>query len=356
MKTPPHLPPKSCSLPLYKRIRQVESILFIAGLSFVSGIVGGIISDVYITPDYNFYYGVARGQYVIPKVVEQVPDALFVREQYRQTLSLVQKKIYEKSARVSPDTAITAVFISDTGWFVAPSPANGMQAQNWLAITSDGAVYTIKNIILDTEEELVYGSIEGEGFRVVSFPFLDALDSGKGLWIGKNGRLERSVLAYPSLWRDDSSNIYRPGEVAYAFRVLDIAPLGSVVWTEDGKFFGFVDKNGTIKPWFVIKSVYTNVFAGKQIVHTVLPVQGYIVMLSENESVLAGGRYGFYIERVDAGVDNLKKGDVIVAFNGESLVPWLFSANIELHTGDSATISVLRDSNLLDQQIGIVQK
>jgi hypothetical protein len=348
MKHSPHLPPKSCSVPLHKRLRLVESIIFVTALAFISGLVGGIISDVYITPEYDAYTGVIQNKRVITQTVQQTPDPLFVREQYRRMLFLSPRAVYEKTGYVSPDTVITAVLLTDTGWFVVPTPTKGINAKSWVAVTAAGEAYNIESIVLDKEQGLVYGSLDGEGFRVASFPFLDSFEPGRGIWISKNGTLERSTLAYPSL-REDILGTYRPGESSYVFKPLDSAPSGAVVWTEGGEFFGFVNKEGAIKPWYVVKSVYTNVFTEQPIAHDVLPVQGYAVALTEEESAIIGGRYGFYIESVDSGITEIAAGDVIVGIEDNPLVPWILEANVLLHNGESIIVRVLTGGDVVEK-------
>ncbi len=342
MTTPPHLPPKSCSVPLYKRLRLIESIIFVSVLAFISGLVGGIISDVYITPEYDEYTGLIREQRVVPSIAQQTPDPLFVREQFRRTISLLPKNTYEQSGHIAPDSAVTGILLTDTGWFVAPIPAAGIQARSWVAVTASGLVYDIESLVFDTEQGLVYGSIEAEGFRVVSFPVVESLDPGVGVWVAQHGTLERTQLAYPST-NKKTGNTYSLGEAAYTFSTVNPVLAGSVVWTEEGNFLGFVEDEGVITPWYVVKSVYTNVFTGNAIAHPLFPIHGYIVTLTEDESALAGGRYGFYVERVDTSATDVIPGDIIVEFRGDPIVPWLLEAQVAEHTEDKARLTVLAE-------------
>ena len=350
---PPHLPPKSCSVPFYKKLRLVESILFMTVLSFISGLVGGIVSTVYIIPEYDVNTGLIRGQRVVTKTVaESAPDPLFVREQYRRVLSLVPKTLYDNTGYVPLDATVSAVLLTDTGWFVAPLPAGGVQATQWVAVTSDGEEHLIKTVVVDGARGLFYGLLDGSGFRVVTFPGLDALDAGTDVWLATHGTLDRSTLVYPTISKEIEKT-YSPGEPAYTFSLSNSVLPGTVVWTSDGKFFGFVNSMGGITPWYVIQSVYTNVFTDKVLVRNVLPVHGHVVSLPESESARVGGRYGFYIERVDPRAQMIKKGDAIVQLEGNPLVPWTLEARILLHQGDQIPVTVLRDSDLIEMQLDV---
>lgn len=353
MSHPPHLPPKSCSVPLYKKLRMVESVIFVSLMAFFSGLVGGIVSDVYITPEYDDALGVVRESRVISMAQDKAPDALFVRDTYRRTLSLVPRAAFERVGHVVPGTATNAVLLTDTGWFVAPAPASGIQARSWVAVSSDGVAHEIASIVFDVEQGLVYGSLESNGFRVASFPFINAIRPGAGLWIAAHGTLEKTSLSYPEK-NTNLSTSYRPGENAFVFRPVDTAPAGSIVWGEDGTFFGFVDNTGAITPWFVVKSVYTRVFAGESIDHKTVPIRGYTITLSEDESALTGGRHGFFVDRVDGVSEIFEPGDIIVHIAGDVLTPWTLDAVVAAQSGsDTTRITLLRDGELIETHIAL---
>ncbi len=328
----------------------VESVVFVSLMAFFSGLVGGIVSDVYITPEYDEYSGIIRESRVVTRTIQQTPDPLFLREQYRRMLYLVPKPTYQKLQHIVPGTAVQAVLLTDTGWFVVPSLGNNIQAKSWVAVTSEGEVYDIESIVPDETEELVYGSLDGDGFRVVTFPFLDALDPGTGLWIAYNGTLEKNTLAYPEK-NNTMASVYSPNDASYTFKPYDASPAGSVVWGEDGSFVGFVDKEGAIKPWFVVKSVYTKVFTGNPIEHQTLPFRGYSVILTEDQHALAHSRYGFYIADVSVGVEDVQSGDIVVALSGNPIVPWTLNAMLAEHVGEHIEVNVLRDGDIQSTQI-----
>lgn len=350
MSTPPHLPPKSCSVPLYKRLRLMESIVFVSIFAFVSGLVGGIVSDVYITPEYDAYTGVVQEARVVTRSFEQIPDAFFIRNQYRRMLSLVPRSLYENGQHRMPGAGINAVLLTDSGWFVAPILDRGIQANNLVALSSAGEVYEIESFVFDTEAGLVYGSLAGEGFRVVSFPANDALKPGTGVWIAGDGTLQRSILTYPKR-SNTVQPMYQIGDIGYRSFVSDNVETGSVVWTEEGAFLGFVDNEGAIKPWFVVTSVYSSVFSGELISRESIPISGYIVSLLEDERAVVDIQYGFYIEKVGNGLDELELGDILVEIAGEPVAPWRVDALIAENRKKDIDVTILRSGTLVHQTI-----
>ena len=346
MSHPPHLPPKSCSVPLYRRLMLSSSLIVITIIALASGLVGGIVSDVYIVPEqYTTGTGVvSRGN---THLVKELEDPIFLRDQLRKTVTLVQKSVYSLEGYLPLDYTLTGVLLTDTGWFVIPqlgelSPA----ADEWIAVAMNGEVYDVKTFITDARSGVVYGSLQANGFRVTSFADLSSLTPGLSLWALRNGNLERTALAYPEARTGESADTL--GNAQYLFHTEATLPFGTVLWTDDGAFFGFVNDAGVLVPWFMIESMYTDVLSGNEITYTPLPVTGNVVLLTEKQSALAAGaRYGFFLDTVDAST-SLQANDLITHIGDTTIDPWTVQAQIALQNGDTIFLRVLREGERQD--------
>jgi hypothetical protein len=354
MSHPPHLPPKTCSVPFYKRLRLVESIIFIAVFAFISGLVGGIISDTYITPEYDAYTSVIRNQQA--KVPSSVPDPLLVSTLMTQTVSLVPRALYEQTRHVTPDTSISAVLLTDTGWFVAPLPPAGMLARNWVAVSTAGVSYDIESLVVDSTAGVVYGFLDGNGFRVVSFSTVETLTAGTNVWTQSFGSLKPNTLAEP-MNVVAGIGARSAGASPYSFMLTQPVPDGSVVWTQDGMFVGFLNKESGLLPWFVIQSVYTDVFTHTPIVHLTVPMQGHIVVLSDTEHALTGAQFGLYVTQIDRGVDSdVRVDDIVVSIAGKTFFPWTLDAVIAEQRAGVVNVRVLEDGQLVEKKSTLVPR
>jgi len=318
-----------------------SALIIITIIALASGLVGGIVADVYIVPEQGINSNsiITRGS---GRSVGDFEDPVFLREQLRKTVTLVQKNMYSPNGYLPLEHTLTGVLLTDTGWFVIPqlgelSPA----ADEWVAVAMNGEVYDIQKFVTDSASGVVYGSLEGSGFRVTSFADLDALTPGMPLWAMRNGSLDRTALSYPEA--RTSENAKTLGNAQYVFRTTEPLPFGTVLWTDEGAFFGFVNDAGVLVPWFMIESEYTDVLAGNEITHTAFSVTGEAVRLTEKQSALSNGaRYGFLVDTANKKTE-LQIGDLITSIGDTAISPWTMQDLIATHRGDTLPVQVLRD-------------
>jgi len=350
MQTPPHLPSKSCSVPLYRRLMMSSSLIVITLIALVSGLVGGIVSDVYIVPE----QGIGTDTGVISRgpahVITDLQDPVFLRDQLRRSVTLVQKDVYDATGYIPLNNTYEAVLLTDTGWFVMPKQRDMVfRPEEWIAVSMNGETYEIDSFQKDPAYDLLYGSLNGNGFRVTAFAPVSSLEPSTSLWAMHHGVIERTALAYPT---PVSVGVSTPlGGSQYVFQLQDQTVPRSILWTDDGAFFGFVNEEGVIVPWFVVESIYTDVFTGSGIVHDTAPVTGHMVRLTEKQSArVDGAKYGFFVDTV------LEKGvvvaeDLITHVGDSAIEPWTMQALVAKQTGESISVRVLRNGERHDVSI-----
>ncbi|EKD67274.1 MAG: hypothetical protein ACD_48C00502G0005 [uncultured bacterium] len=347
MLHPPHLPPKSCSVPLYRRFMLSSSLIIITIIAFVSGLVGGIVSDVYIVSDQGLGTNIGFISRGPAPVVTDVEDPVFLRDQLRRSVTLVKKDVYTDVGYIPLTNTYEAVLLTDTGWFVMSADRESIfQPEEWLAVTLTGETYTVDSFRKDPEYDLVYGTLQGEGFRVTSFASVSSLIPGVALWAMHESVLERTELAYPSPVAERVRTAV--GDAQYTFAVQSSLASRSILWTDEGALFGFVNADGSLVPWFVIESIYTDVFLGKTISRDTLPIAGHMVRLTEKQRVDAEGvQYGFFVEMFSEG-SGIKKGDLITHVGDIAIEPWTMQALVAQQKGESVSLRLLREGERVD--------
>jgi len=327
------------------------SLVILTAVALFAGVVGGIVSDVYILPEQVSGTNANIFSSRVPShTLADTNDPIFFRDQLRRTITLVPKKEYERTGYIPLDHTYTGVVLTDTGWFVVPSFEGALLPKEWVAITAAGQSYPIHTFVSDPTYHFIYGALDGDGFRVASFATLSALVPGTFLWAMSDGEFGRTTLASPTSFSQKDIPAY-VGQEMYTFKTQQPSAPGTVLWTEDGTFFGFANDIGVIVPWFVIESTYTNVFTSTSIEHHVLPVKGHVIRLTEKQSVQAeGAAYALYVDTVDTsfGNEDIVSGDVITHIADRAIEPWTLQGIVAKQGGDTVRVRVLRDGTRQD--------
>ncbi|PIR75237.1 MAG: hypothetical protein COU34_03815, partial [Candidatus Magasanikbacteria bacterium CG10_big_fil_rev_8_21_14_0_10_43_9] len=264
-----------------------------------------------------------------------------------RSVTLVQKDVYEATGYIPLTDTYEAVLLTDTGWFVMPEARDQVfRPEEWIAVTMNGETYEVDSFQKDPAYDLIYGSLGGDGFRVTAFAPVSSLEPSTSLWAMHQGDLERTALTYPTPVSEGAPTFL--GDAQYMFQLQAQTLPASILWTDDGAFFGFLNGEGVIVPWFVIESIYTDVFTGTPIVHTTFPVKGSVVRLTEKQSATAGdAKYGFFVEIADEKT-GLQKNDLITHIGDTAIEPWTLQALILSQTRETVSVHLLRDGARID--------
>lgn len=348
MKNPPHLPAKSCSVPLHRRIDAMFRFGVIMLIAFVSGIAATLVTVAWIAPVYTpntVVYSIDTGNRVDR---DRASDPLFVRQQEKQIAHIydARKKVdgqfYQNSGYVGP-----GVFLTSDGWLAvyAPSYTAGSE-RYWDIIDYKGSVYAPEEVVVDPLHHIVYVLIEGDGFFAGSFASQDDVQKAAFSWSVYEGGWQPALLGKDT--KTNESAVYPIWKPRFARRITsDIMP-GSVLLAEDGKFLGFAGRDGTVISSFFVELQYTTVFENRSVAYRAVPWEGYMISASIRDGLFKQ-MDGFYVTATRASVADTRviSGDLVIRIEGKSIDEETLAEAI-LAAPEEFSVTVLRDSEEID--------
>ncbi|PIZ95622.1 MAG: hypothetical protein COX81_00405 [Candidatus Magasanikbacteria bacterium CG_4_10_14_0_2_um_filter_37_12] len=348
-KSSPHLPPQSCSVPLRKQLRYLWNIGVVIVIAMLSGLAGTLVTFAWVMPFWgveNSYYTINSSRLQSEKIMS--PAQVFVSEQKIRMLRVVDRREKIDGQFYRPAGLIgTGVLLTDGGWFVTPLNTKISNSLNYLdAIGSQGEVFKVEKTMIDSENNLLYGKIFGQGFRVASFPDWKIISPGSVMWQTDGTVWDPIVLGdYIDVGLKD---VFSIDEERYRLTGLEQLSYGRVLWTQDGQFVGFVEEENQINLAFNIEQNYTSLFGEVENKVNEFPWKGYTVE-NIDPRVSLENAYGFLVtySPTKVSTSTIGVGDIVVKIEGKSLDPHRLYQQAKVLPSEFI-MTVVRDGELFD--------
>lgn len=296
MSFPPHLPPQSSSISLYRRAKWTLILLAVVLFSFLSAVAATLATIAWIVPVGKTPETlVFRNTEIRREEERKNADQAFVHDHKQRLLRVVddRKKIAEGFYADEASVGI-AVILTDDGWFVMRMPAQPSSGfMHWKAIDHKEDSFSVGEIVTDAEAGLLYGKLKGgAGFRVASFADqkifgIDTPLYGAVLQKGLSpSPWPRVLLTGPEAIAPTDQSILI-GRERYRLGLSKPHSPGAPLFTAEGTFAGFTDEEGRLLSVFFITEQYTNVFQQKKASYTGLPLRGRLVTDIAGKSAFA---------------------------------------------------------------------
>lgn len=341
---PPHLPAKSCSVPLHRWIRSIWVIIFIVCISFFAGITGALVSDAWISPTpLGFDTGL--------QFARQAPVGATLGQSTQQHVSQRIFTIVDTRKKIE-DTYITqssivgeAVILSSDGWsaYYAPSYVAGGESF-WELVDQAGNVYEIESTTYDAVHDMLYIKANAHGLRVSKLLPVEQINNGATVFTYVHNNWQEVQLHQE---RSELSGSAAPIDTAMVrMNVLQPAPSGAIVVNEQGALVGFVSTNNTIVSASHILAQLSSVLQEGVLIRQSFPWYGQFV----EDIELEGSNQkttGFFVQRtMDKRVD-IRSGDIILSIAGETIDP--LHARLQLLLAPAElSLRILRDGEPID--------
>ncbi len=187
-RSAPHLPPKSCDIKLHQRFLALPGILFIFGISLLSGFSAALMTFAWIVPPLSLD-GV-RAIHDGSRSAENNMLDVGVESGIRQRLVSIFDTTKKTSDAIYPESALVthAALLSSDGWAVLRVPSYRLgREKNWEAIDAQGVQHRIEAAVFDSVSGLLYVRLNGDGFRIFPFADWNEIHSEISVWYNAHG-------------------------------------------------------------------------------------------------------------------------------------------------------------------------
>ncbi len=318
MKTPPHLPPRSCSVPAYYVRQSLPWIAVVVVLSVLSGVAAALAISAWAVPEGNI--AALSDRILLRRTV--AADALDASAVNYVTTRLLDVYDVSKETRyhtVAPDALLgRALLLSSDGWAVFYGAKN-IRASDLILVDSQGVSYVVEEMVADARTGLTYIHLSGNGFRVAAFGQLHNEIVNAWAFTGEKQAVMVKVEP-PRLHATQVSSVAlgEPSLLPY----VDGGALraGTVVTNEQGEVFGIVGSEQTLIPAWMLEHGVRQVIRDRKVVYPNIGIEGTLVALLRTDAGLTRTTQ-MVVSRVtgrarDAGV---RVGDRIERVNGASV-------------------------------------
>jgi hypothetical protein len=348
MKTPPHLPPKSCSVSVHRKTESVLQMIVFVAIAFLAGITATLVAIAWIVPTYTpntvIYSVDSSGK----TNQERAIDPLFVRQQEKQIVNVYDKRqkvdghFYKKDAHVG-----TGVMLTSDGWLALylPSSSPGEYAF-WEIIDYKGGIYQAEAFVFDPLANVGYVKVNGDGFFASSFVPKEYTKQFAFVWAIDRRNWQPSLI--DDAVRTGTRNVYPVWEPQFAHALSENISPGSVLLSEDGKFAGFADQAGHLIDSFFVETQYTKIFDEKTPSYYGISLDGYMVDGVSNNGVWKNIS-GFYItgSRTKPTDNSVGAGDVVIRIEGKAVEEPSLAKQI-LSAPKTFSLTILRENEEID--------
>ncbi len=295
MNHPPHLPPRSCSIPAYYVRQSLPWVTLMLFLSVLAGVASALAAAVWVLPD----IGAAGLSDRILLRRDTTPDTLepYVLNQTRARTVTLYDKTKTVSEGAFPLTARVgeAMLLSSDGWAVLVQDTLKTRSEMLLAVDSQSVSTTIDTIVEDPYTDLVYVHLVGQGFRVAAFGSEEA--EGGTVWaIAPGNKIENATIipAREFIVPEKTYTFDRPELLP---QVLPGVPFGSFVVDRRGDVLGLVAKNNVLYPSWLVESHMRQVLQSGKITYPDFGFKGvFVSAIPEAETIIS--RQGFLVTEV----------------------------------------------------------
>ena len=349
----PHLPPKTCNIQTHKRLQRLPLLLFVAFLSFLAGISGGLASITWISPPAGPASRFTPVSRTIGDATVEMPNPLLENEMKQQMIGLFDTRKKIGSAWYKTDGRIAdAVLLTDNGWAVAALPAyKAGDELSWEGVDFRGNTFSVEEVKKENIFGLVFLRFSGNQFVPVSFSDVDNMHAGSIFWaVAKQEWTLVDVSSRVSLESPSGFLVWKPH---YEFVVSSTASEGQILFTLSGEFAGFVGSDGHIIPATFIPGEIQSVLTTGTFLYEALPYAGLLVEGFSAEDA-KDRLFGFL---VTGGVlpksSPIQKNDLIIGIEGKPIDPLLLHYQV-LRAPKTMTLTILRGKEEIDVMVSKV--
>ncbi|MFA5211202.1 MAG: hypothetical protein WC414_01705 [Patescibacteria group bacterium] len=350
IKHPPHLPQKTCSVKQHENLCTLKIFVLYVIISFVSGIAGALVTFAWIVPNYNnsdFYLF----KYNNPEFNQnEIADSILTKKFQYNTVKIFDKSglIYENF--YSENSFVDrAVLLSSNGWTVLFDPDfNYNKIKNWAVIDYRGLEHKIERAIFDSENGFVYVKLQGDEFHVVSFADLNNFDINDKIWLGGKNNLKRVIISGKE---EKTQNFYWASESALKFKINENDYSAKLLFDDQGKLLGFLNKDLNIKSIWKVEKDLNNILANSVLSDLSIDFKGHFVKqeseaISENED--QNLIEGFYVSQLKKYIskDYVQVGDIILEINGKKITKENLAYQI-YNLGENHNLKVWRKGEMI---------
>lgn len=348
MTHPPHLPPKSCSIRMHKKIQFFGWLFLIIILSTLAGITAALSTVAWIVPTVttggtpiflrDTSADTKRQSDIDPAVIQQTKQRI---------MSLYDMRDVTVDQYFLPTAYISeVVMLSSDGWGVMYAPNFDLAAaKTFIGVDYQGVVHQIEHVVVDPLQDYVYMKFSGGGFRIVSFGDSEQLFADRSAWLVDRGVWNAQALTavdhthidepYP-LWKELPAFSTKLGEF------LSSEYQSGMLFNDKGELVGFVDANGVVHDLWPIEDSLAQILTEQKVTYEGLNWTGFPVIGLRMADMIAFNM-GIYISSVSDTTIDVRKGDVIRQIDGVPVSAESIRAQLLRANQGTLTLTILRD-------------
>lgn len=345
---PPHLPKKienKNSSTLRRTLFYFISFTLIsiaASLATVFAAISWIVPRA--VPEVRFY---TFEHQETKKETETIDTVVLDRISQKEVKLYDKTKMLDKKWYSSGSMLSTGVFLTSDGWAVFPFESTAsVDKKNLEVVDSRGLSYIPEKIFFDTNLQLMYAKVTGEGFHFVNFVSKDVAFQGNSFLLRKNNGYEQMKLEtiQKNSRFEKADALWKP-----LFVYMLDAELSSPVFSLQGDLSGFVSSEKTFIPAWYVDQALVSLLSKQDLSIKAFPWKGEFIENVFSGAALKSG-IGFYVTDVPDKNKDILVHDVIVKVAGNEFSALTFSQMI-FESSDTVEFQILRDGKLLDKKI-----
>ncbi|MFH0857573.1 MAG: hypothetical protein V1848_02385 [Candidatus Magasanikbacteria bacterium] len=354
-KKPPHLPPASCRIDTYYRLRSLFGLVLLVFISFLAGLAATLSVFAWVIPMTNDQVALNTLNRTNSWDLKSNIDAATQHSIRLRLVSIYDKRyalsngFYNESAQVGK-----AVVLSSDGWAVMHVENTELLTQKNIslfeALDYKGEKFVLEKVQVDKEAKVVYVKLQGNGFHVAAFTDWDRFDVDSLLWSVDWNKWKQVYV--DQIIKGKEKTLYPIWETQYAFVIAPEIREGTLLFDKSGYFVGFAGGENTLLWAWKVEEQLGKLLDGKPFAYSVVKVDGFVADIPPGSGV-ENITTGFSIQNTN-GNTLLKTGDVILKIDGELVNPKILDRQIML-AEDNISLVIWRNGEKLDVQVPKVQ-
>ncbi len=344
---PPHLPPKQNRV--VKQSKDFYVILFFTILvSFASGIASAMVAFTWILPPFP----ALRTSFTFFQNSQDAQDSALSEEE-KKYMNERTLQVFDTRKKLSGDFFTAAAFLGSAplltldGWAVFTAPVTQSDLPFLQVLDSQGRVFAVEQLVVDSKTGLVYLNVQGEGFPVFAWTS-GVPDTQKNAWFVKQNNITPTQMVISVPTSKETSDLLTNSVV----RILDTSLFFGFVVNEKAELVGLVQKNSKVIPSTEFGRHLRFLQKSGTISAKNFSVSGYVVQgVQKDETGKTQSKYGFFVTDIGTKLKiGLLPNDIITHLEGKHFDPQTAREEI-LNGADEMLVTVLRQGKSIEVKV-----
>ncbi len=318
---PPHLPPPSSNIKVYKKMQNIKFIIVVTFLALIAGVTGASIMIGWVWPMRGEADRFTISYYRSTAARKQLEDSILQEIFSRTVLVYSNSSLFNGVETVQRDNFVgRGIVVSSDGWLVVYSPEFKDSAKNWRVVTNEGKSVGLEKAVYDQVNRMLFlkvSTTSSQYFKKQA-EFVDGANNGDAAYVYDNNTWNYTMIESQRI--SNASLPHRDGIFSQHYILSNDFSSGDVVINAQGKVVGVVVEKNNVMPSSAFTHLISSVLNNATLQYRSLGAEGWFD--SEQPVFINHLRVqGFFVDKIISKESVLKRGDVLMSIDNQVVDP-----------------------------------